>query len=155
MQTNKLIALLPALAALSCDGQNADCVSINGLIETTAVTEGCTSPAGLCTAGTIQAGPLQGTTRFTALSLAPFAGMDGAVEPTTMSYAGDIVITTSEGELTIRDIGIFDTMRGTYSSVDFVQSGTGRFENAQGRLHFYGTGTSSFVAGVSGELCGI
>jgi hypothetical protein len=126
----------------------------NGSIRASVVTEGCTSPVGLCTAGVFE-GPRQlcGTTSFIADGLAPSGGMP-AVEPaSTLSYSGLLTITTSRGSLTTRDTGIFDTAAGLFASRDIVVGGTGVFAGATGHLLITGTGTSSFESDVSGEIC--
>lgn len=117
---------------------------------------GCASPIGLCTAGTIRGvGPLDGATFFTTYAAAPSAGMP-AVEPaTTLSYAGQLVITTAQGSLTISDVGVFDQARLMFSEIDRVSSGTGLFAGASGRLFSFGDAPNGtgFEGPLVGSLC--
>ncbi len=125
-----------------------------GGIQSSAVTAGCTSPVGLCTAGQFHGDPLlHGTTAFTADGLAPAAGMPAVEAPTTLSYSGLLTITTSFGTLTTRDTGIFDTAAGLFSSRDVIVGGTGIFAGATGHLFFSGTGTTTFNSTALGEIC--
>jgi len=96
------VGIAGLLGSAIAQSEGGQCVPINGTIQSDVTADGCTSPVGLCTAGNIQAGLLTGTTRFTALSLAFSAGMPGTVEPSTLSYAGDLVITTNQGEIVVR-----------------------------------------------------
>jgi hypothetical protein len=126
----------------------------NGGIQASLVTEGCTSPVGLCTAGVFTGdGLLKGTTSFVADAVAPSAGMPGVEAPTTLSYTGLLTITTRRGTLTLRDTGIFDTAAGLFSSRDVIVGGTGLFTGVTGHLFFTGTGTSSLDSQATGEIC--
>jgi hypothetical protein len=126
----------------------------NGGIQSSVVTEGCTSPVGLCTAGVFQGDHLlRGTTSFVADAVVPAAGMPGIEAPTTLSYSGLLTITTRAGSLTTRDTGIFDTAAGLFSSRDIIVAGTGIFEGATGHIFYTGTGTTTFDADASGEIC--
>ena len=91
-------------------------------LQSTATTDGCTSPVGLCTAGTFRGDHLlRGTTSFVADGLAPAAGMPAVEAGTTLSYSGLLTITTRRGTLTTRDTGIFDTAgTGLFASRDVV-----------------------------------
>jgi len=132
------------------------CHRLNGNagIRASVVTDGCTSPVGLCTAGVFEGnGLLHGTTSFVADGLAPAAGMPGVEAPTTLSYSGLLTISTHRGTLTTRDTGIFDTAAGLFSSRDVIVGGTGIFAGATGHLLINGTGTSSFESVASGEIC--
>jgi hypothetical protein len=123
-------------------------------LQSTATTDGCTSPVGLCTAGTFKGDHLlRGTTSFVADGLAPAAGMPAVEAGTTLSYSGLLTITTHRGTLTTRDTGIFDTAAGLFASRDIVVGGTGIFAGATGHIFFHGTGTTSFDSAAAGEIC--
>lgn len=133
------------------------CIPIHAEILSTFVTAGCESPVGLCTTGTItEGGILNGTTEFTALSVATAAGMPGVEPDTTLSYSGLLKITTKLGTLTISDVGIFDTARGVFSELDRITEGTERFFGSNGTLFIYGTATADgtgFGGSINGEVC--
>lgn len=133
------------------------CIPVRAEIQSTFFAEGCESPVGLCTTGEItQGGILNGTTEFTALSVAPAAGMPGVEPDTTLSYAGLLRITTKHGMLLIRDVGVFDTARGVFSELDRITEGTERFFGATGTLFIYGPANadgSGFTGSIRGEVC--
>ena len=110
--------------------------------------DGCTSPVGLCTQGTVEAGPLTGSTRFTALTLAP------GPTPDELLYTGELVITTRNGTVTIHDFGVFNTATGVFSEVDQIVGGTRRFKHGTGTLGAQGVGTATgFIGTLSGAIC--
>jgi hypothetical protein len=122
------------------------------------VTEGCSSPIGFCSGGDIVANRgLKGTVLFVADSIAP----GPATQPGWMSYAGNVTITTTEGTLSGRSLGIYDADPSSPTTNAFVvfdayQTGTGRFEGVTGQLYAGGTHTEAEAGGpfpVSGELC--
>lgn len=133
------------------------CIPVHATINALFVTDGCSSPVGLCTAGQISGGGmLNGNTRFTALGIAPAAGITGIEPDTTLSYHGVLELTTQHGTLIISDIGVFDQVVGVYSEVDRITEGSGRFENARGTLFIYGnafTDGSGFDGEVRGRIC--
>lgn len=133
------------------------CIPIHAKIRSTFFAEGCYSPVRLCTTGEItEGGILNGTTEFTALSLAPAAGMSGVEPDTTLSYSGLLKITTTHGMLLIRDVGMFDTAKGVFSELDRITEGTERFSGASGTLFIYGTASADgtgFGGSIRGEIC--
>ncbi len=137
-------------------GAHNRCHRLNGKagIQASVVSQGCTSPVGLCTAGVFEGDHLlRGTTSLVADGLAPAAGMPAVEAATTLSYSGLLTITTRDGTLTTRDTGIFDTAAGLFSSRDIIVAGTGIFEGATGHIFYTGTGTTTFDADASGEIC--
>jgi hypothetical protein len=148
---------LPVLAGSTTSAvatNNNRCDRVQGTIEASAVTQGCTSPVQLCTAGNFRGNNLlKGSTKFVADGLAQHAGMPTAEAATTLSYTGTITITARRGTLTVRDTGIFDPPRGLFASRSVVTGGTGVFAGATGWLLIGGTGSSSFEALVGGEIC--
>ena len=86
----------------SCGGTDGPCVGVHATITTAySMTPSCASPVGVCTAGNVTSENLEGTTWFTALSSQPSS------PPGVASYTGDLVITTAEGTVTLRDSGPF------------------------------------------------
>jgi hypothetical protein len=124
-------------------------------IQGAVVTDGCTSPVGLCTAGVFVGDRLlNGTTALVADGLVPAAGMPLVEAASTLSYSALLTITTRHGSLTTRDTGIFDTAgTGLFASRDVVVGGTGIFQGATGHIFYTGTGVTSFDAHASGVIC--
>jgi len=133
------------------------CIPVRAKINALFVDTDCDSPVGLCTAGRIKGGGiLNGTTRFTALGIAPAAGMPGIEPDSTLSYNGVLEISTRHGDLTISDVGVFDQNVGVFSEIDRITAGTGRFDKANGTLFIYGNAFadgSGFEGKVRGQIC--
>lgn len=109
----------------------------------------CTSPVGLCTAGTLTGG-IKGTFEFTGTSL-----IQSVDTPTTgvVLYTGDIAIHTRDGDLSCKDAGALRTTgSGEVSSVCTIISGTSAFAGTTGVIQFVGTFTLS--AGGAGDYQG-
>lgn len=112
------------------------------------------------TQGEIPSGFLKGTTMFTGdpLSLALISSTASPpIEPLTFSYTGDLAITTKNGTLTTRGVGVFEGVAfGRGTQFDTVIGGTGIFAGAQGELYFVfqsdDTG-ANFFASVTGVVC--
>jgi hypothetical protein len=130
------------------NGADGECVSIRDPIVTTFFIDGCTSPFGLCTEGTIPSGPLAGTTQFSVLSLGP------GDSPELLLYGGELVITTPDGTLTIQDNGVLNTLDGTFFEIEQTVGGTGSFADHDGTLFAQGTSTpTGFEGTISGQIC--
>ena len=137
------VALLFALTSQSAAAASK---RARGQFSSNVVTEGCLSPVGICTAGTLTGG-LNGSFEFTATSLVPTADT-----PTTsvLLYTGDIVVTTHHGTITCKDAGAFEsTGAGAVSSVCHIVSGTGDYSGSTGSIQFVGNFT--FEGGGEGE----
>ena len=125
------------------------------------VKEGCTSPVGICTKGTVVSSDpslTDATWSFTASGTADSAGLPAALQPPSMlSYAGAVVVTTLQGDtFTTSSAGVFDTAAGAFSQLDQITSGTKKFGDSKGRLIFtsgIGGGDAGFKSNVRGELC--
>lgn len=142
---------LAASRSASADGH---CNKINARLIADIVTDGCTSPVGLCTRGAmIGAGPLNGTTAFSGDSVSYAGGMPDTVPLTTLGYDGTYLITTDHGTVTFKDTGLFDTVNGRFASISTLVGGTGRFAGATGTAYTHGVGTSHLEAQVDGEIC--
>ncbi|MEP6621920.1 MAG: hypothetical protein ABJE47_21535 [bacterium] len=155
------VALMTLMGTSSTATEHPDkkCKKVQAQIIAAPVVGGCTSPFGLCTAGTIDGNQgLNGTTHFVAdgITPSPATAPDGAA---TIAYSGVILITTSHGTLSVRDTGMFDTATGTpnggmFVSFDRIDGGTGRFAGATGTLLIGGrTIDGQLVADVTGEVC--
>lgn len=137
-----------------------DCKQVSAQIISSLTKTGCTSPVGLCTAGTIDGNRgLDGSTFFTVDSTAP-GPSTAANAAATISYSGVLKVTTEQGTVTFRDSGLLDGSTGTapggfFSSFDIVIDGTGKFQGATGDLFIGGkTIAGHFVTTViTGELC--
>src|SRR5215470_18896218 len=96
-----------------------------------------TSPVGLCTAGTItDAGPLDGSTTFTALAVAQSAGLPGEEPAANLSYSGRLTILAGHGTLVTRDLGILDATHLAFTEMERPESGTGVFANPGNTVFF-------------------
>jgi hypothetical protein len=140
------------------------CLPIDARIDVTFVTEGCDSVVGMCTEGRVSSRRsfLAGTTRFRATGLGGGVVGEASIvfppaEPaSTWSYSGELVITTAVGELHTEDVGVFDTVRGTFTEMNRVVSGTGLLRDARGDLFMSGyshADGSGFSGDVSGTVC--
>jgi len=96
---------------------------------------GCTSPLGICTAGTI-AGDLRGEIAGTALT---FSLPADASVPTVGSYVNRIVIRTTDGDVRCTEVGAANTGgAGDCAGLCAVTGGSGRFAGVPGYLLFRG-----------------
>ena len=152
-----------ALTTLSPTVVNADsghCRRVDAEFMNTIVSGDCASPVGLCKAGLVTgSGLLKGPNTFTASGLAAAAGL-ARIEPETLvSFAGERVITTPRGTLTLHAVGVFDTAptaAGEFSELEKVMGGTGRFAGATGTLHLFGQATADgagFHGAIIEEIC--
>jgi hypothetical protein len=131
------------------DGDFDVCSPVNAPIVTTFFLEGCTSPFGICTQGTIESGPLEGTTSFAVLSLQP------GPSPELLEYAGSLQIETENGAVSIKDRGILNTLDGTFFEFDQIAGGTRAFSDATGLLFSDGVSTpTGFQGTIAGQICG-
>jgi len=132
------------------------CRPVKGMISSVFTTENCTSPVGLCTVGTITgAGPLDGTTTFTALDVAPSAGLP-AVEPSAnLSYSGQLTIVARHGTLVTSDLGVLDAAHLAFTEMERPSSGTGVFANPGSSVFFISGSIVDSGQGFQGDLSGI
>jgi hypothetical protein len=160
----KLVLVAVALAGSSAIGLSADsaeahrrCKRVHGRIVTQITTENCTSPVLLCTQGTVTGGGfLNGATAFTTLGLAPGAGLSPIVPATTLSYTGQLTVSTRRGTLSLTDVGILEQSTARFTELDVVVSGTGEFEGHTGRWTISGDvtgGGTGFDGDIEGDLC--
>jgi hypothetical protein len=138
-----------AITLLGPPSARADgCKRVRTTIVTTFFVDGCTSPWGVCTAGTIESGLLEGTSSFQALSMSP------GPSPDVILYTGELVITTARGTLTLHDYGLLNSASGQYFEMQQVVKGTKAFLKATGALTSQGWATGTGFAGtLKGALC--
>lgn len=131
------------------------CRRVRGMINSVFFTENCTSPVGLCTAGTITgAGELDGTTTFVALDMAPSAGLS-AVEPSAnLSYSGQLTIVARRGTLVTNDLGVLDAAHLAFTEMERPSSGTGVFANPGNSVFFISGSIVDDGQGFQGNLSG-
>lgn len=95
------------------------CRPVHGTIHSVFTTQNCTSPIGLCTAGTItEAGILDGSTTFVAGGVAPSAGIPSVEPSANLSYSGQLTIMATGGTLVTNDLGVLDANHLVLSEID-------------------------------------
>jgi hypothetical protein len=132
-----------------------ECQPVTGHISSQLLTEGCTSPVGLCTIGRFR-GDIRGEFVFTATSLNPTANPDFA-QTSIAFYTGDLLLQTRNGNLTLKDAGAFNIAsdgNGDFASVQTIIGGTGNLVHTTGRIRTEGI----FIGGCvdcryRGEIC--
>jgi hypothetical protein len=138
------------------------CFPLLGNLRVTFVAQGCTSPVGMCTTGVYRSAFVSGTTSFRATGIGGLpVGETSIVTPpaepnTTWSYSGELTITTRVGTLVFADVGVLDTVAGTFTELNRPVSGTGTFEGMTGRAFVSGTVTedgNGFDGTVTGRIC--
>lgn len=141
-----LILACPALAATDCKIVSAQ---LDGAISLCRE-----SPAGLCALASIGSGLLQGEQRSTYLAVAPGAGL-GTGTTRVSSYAADALLTTRDGQLRLRRVGLFDREIRVFTGLERVVGGNGRFAGASGTLFVSGTlATHEIATGFRGRISG-
>lgn len=112
------------------------------------------------TAGVIE-GDLDGTTMLTG-DVSSIAVVDGGtlspLRP-TLSYTAELEITTEDGVLTTRTVGVFEQgPNGVGTQFENIVSGTGEFSDASGYLFLNFTADetgANFTSAVTGVICGV
>lgn len=114
----------------------------------------CASPLGQCSAGRFY-GVLKGEFVASATSFTP----SGDTATTgVISFTADLVLHTKDGDLFLKDAGVFNTTpggRGEHATVTTVMGGSGRWAGASGRLLETGTFTQEDggYSVYAGEIC--
>jgi hypothetical protein len=136
-------------AALPRASAGPRCHKVSATLEDSLVTEGCTSPYGLCTAGTIAGdGLLQGSFFNVVENLAP-AATEGNL---TFDLSNEF--TTDRGTITFHGSAIFDPVHGAISIIALDPTGDGDFAGATGRLFLHANVSPTRAEGVvTGEIC--
>jgi hypothetical protein len=150
-----LTAVLGAwIAAVPTAGAASKCESVTGALTSTA------NFSNFTTSGTIS-GDLEGTTFFQGdqSSLTPVSGTTSPPLNPTDHYTGDLTITTKQGVLVTRSVGVFEfAPSGLGTQFDRVLSerSTGKFAGATGQLYFNfvaNSTVSGFSSTYSGQIC--
>ncbi|HEX2571934.1 MAG TPA: hypothetical protein VH877_20495 [Polyangia bacterium] len=126
------------------------CHKVSARIADELVTANCSSPVGLCTAGTIQGdGLLHGTVLNVTNAIGPSATSNVSALDTTQT------ITTRHGTLVLHGSGLLDPVNGTVLFVEQTPTGTGIFAGVTGRLYINAVLTfpTSAEGEIRGELC--
>ena len=132
---------------------SSQCKTIFAVQDDHLVTEGCTSPIAFCAGGTFKGNHgFRGNFFFTALNFDPIVSdpLGRLVVPGVSTY------TTDDGKLTISDVSVFDTVRGTFAGVGRITEGTGRFNGATGNVFTTGHVSAdglSFTTDMTAEIC--
>jgi len=144
-----------AVVMLAAAPPPVTCRPVHGTIHSVFTTENCSSAVGLCTAGMISdAGLLDGSTTFTALAVAPSAGLP-AVEPqANFSYSGQLTIVASHGTLVTNDLGVLDANHLAFTEIERPMSGTGIFANPGSSVFFISGSIVDNGQGFQGDLTG-
>jgi len=153
LTTNSRTTLLLASALGICAGaaMAQNCKDVTGHFTSQQVLPpSCTSPVGSCTAGQLIGG-IQGS--FTATATQLLVSADFATTG-VLHFTGDIVVTTKDGNLVIKDAGTIDVASGEghVADVSKIISGTGSLTGATGFLRVQGTFTAA--AGGDGDYRG-
>jgi hypothetical protein len=156
------ILVVAGASTSNARANGSGCVPVFGHYVANVTTTGCTSPIGLCATGnvTLGVGNLNlATTVFTALDLSPFAGMPASEPAANASYSGSITFTAANGDtLTVRDLGVVDSIHSNFTELERPVSGTGVFANASGDFFISGNLTNNentFDGHLYGQLCGL
>ena len=145
-----MLLLIAAPAVAFADTQ---CKPILAVQRDVLVTDGCSSPVGFCAAGTFKGNHgFRGAFFFSAVSFDPILSdpLGRLVVPGISTY------TTDDGVLTISDVSVFDTARGTFAGVGRITQGTGSFAGATGDIFTTGRVQAdgvSFITDTTGEIC--
>lgn len=131
------------------------CRPVHGTIHSLFTTQNCTSPVGLCTAGVItDAGLLDGATIFSALAVAPSAGLPSIEPSANLAYSGQLTITASNGTLVTHDLGVLDANHLAFTEIERPSSGTGVFANPGNSVFFISGSIVDNGNGFQGDLTG-
>jgi hypothetical protein len=133
------------------------CHRVHGKIHSLFTSTNCTSPVGLCTAGTITGGgELDSATTFLALDAAPSAGMASVEPAANLSYSGKLTVVAKRGTLMINDLGALDAAGLAFTEMERPSSGTGVFVNPSNDFFISGAITDEgqgFTGEIYGMLC--
>jgi hypothetical protein len=152
--------VIATVAASTRAGAGTSCQSVRGHYVASQTTSGCLSPTGICFTGTVKNDDnnslLNGSTSFIELDQAPSAGMPLTEPGTTVSYSGTLTVTTKQGTLTLRDLGVIADAH--FTEIERPVGGTGTFTGATGDFFVSGMMNSNltmFDGQFSGQLCGL
>jgi hypothetical protein len=151
-----LIAMVASAAfanqSVKTESSRSGCISLFIREQSRLITEGCNSPVGFCAGGAFKGNHgFKGTSFFSAISFDPIQNdpQGRQVVPGVSTYTSD------DGSITISDVSVFDTARGTFSGIGRIVQGTGRFAGATGDVFTAGRALpdGSFTNELNGEIC--
>jgi len=151
-----LVTAVGAVTMSSTVEAHTRCRPVFGTIHSLFTTTDCTSPIGLCTAGKISGGELDGASTYVAFNAAPSAGLPATEPAADLVYDGDLTISARSGTLVTHDLGIIDAVGLSFSEIERPASGTGDFANPSNNFFIYGAITDEgegFTGLLSGILC--
>lgn len=142
---------LLAIAAASRGRADADepCRHVRAVIQDTLVSDGCPSPFGLCTAGTLSHdGLVNGGVYSVVNDIAP------AATPDVLSFDTSTTLSTDKGDIEFHGSATFDPVHGAIAIILTDPTGTGQFAGATGRLFVHASTTPTSAQGeIEGEIC--
>lgn len=159
ISTIRVVTVMLVLCAVLARSANADtCRRVDGFLEESLVTSGCTSPVNLCTVAQLF-GHLKGRIDFVASAFIPSADT-----PTTgvVFVTGDSVIPNARlgdkrGTLMLKDAAAYENAGdGNLVDIQTVVGGTDGFAGATGTLRVSGTfspTTGTGTSSVQGQIC--
>jgi hypothetical protein len=144
-----------AATVMTASSPPVACRPVHGTIHSVFTTQNCASPVGLCTTGTItDAGLLDGSTTFTALAIAPSAGLPTVEPSANLSYSGQLTIVASNGTLVTKDLGVLDANHLAFTEIERPAAGTGVFANPGNSVFFISGSIVDNGQGFQGDLSG-
>jgi hypothetical protein len=143
------------VAARQQRSSRAKCKTVSGHIADQSYSGAeCASPLGQCSAGRFS-GALKGNFVASATSFTP---SNDTATTGVLFFTADLVLHTREGDLFLKDAGVFNTTpggQGEHATVSTVTGGTGMYAGASGRLLETGTFTSEDggYSDYTGDIC--
>lgn len=162
-----LLLTLPVSAIASDSDDNTPlsqrwhgCKNFHAHVVDTKTTEGCTSPLGACSAGTIEGNRGMNGTIYSTIDSAAMGPATTPEPSKTVSFSQISVFTLANGTLTARETGIssvsaVEPARRFFSGFAEFTGGTGRYAGATGHLYFSGKkiGDYTITDVMIGEIC--
>jgi hypothetical protein len=136
------LVLLLVAATASAGGYalaSEDALQAQGVVRSQALFQGCTSPIGFCTSGSMS-GTINGDFVFTANWFIP------SDTPGVIFLTGETVVQTSRGEVRCQDAASYNISElesgpGPFASLCTITGGTGDWAGATGHIRIHGTFT--------------
>jgi hypothetical protein len=146
---SRTLLLVVALAVAPADLQAKKCQVVTGTTSAEITSEGCASPVGLCTVGTLESplGALEGPFELMVTSLI-------VCDENVLCYEGVLVLEARAGTIRFADAGALDVGAGAFSDTATSVGGNGLFANRVVTLFFAGEAAGTTLHGTfSGTIC--